>query len=272
MISQSDDASANALYGRVGGDSVVTWAASYFHVANLGSPPPRPGWWGGTRITAAGLVRFYAAVKRDARVGPWLFRAMRAITRFGSDGTYQWFGLPSAAPYTAAKQGWGMDYGDGSADFNSTGMVNGDRYAVAILMRGPRSSYGSAISTMLTTTARILVPGGRMPAPEAHNPIGHVDHAYGQSNAARIDGWALDPDDSANSINVAIFDGAAAVAFGRASFARPDVNRAVHVAGNHGWGWTLPARPGVHTYCVVFYNVRAGTGNWRACYAVTVAS
>ena len=199
MITQSDDASANALYGRVGGDGVVNWVASYFHIANLGSPPPRPGWWGGTRITASGLVHFYAAVKRDPRVGPWLFNAMHHAARNGSDGTYQWFGLPSATSGPAVKQGWGFDYGDGSADVNSTGLVNGDRYAVAILMRGPSRSYLAGISAMQTQAAKILMPGGNIPAPEAHNPVGHVDHAYGLANAARIDGWALDPDDSANS-------------------------------------------------------------------------
>ncbi|HEY2167071.1 MAG TPA: serine hydrolase [Jatrophihabitantaceae bacterium] len=165
MITQSDDASANALYGRVGGDGIVTWAASYFHIANLGSPPPRPGWWGGTRITASGLVHLYAAIKRDPSIGGWLFNAMSHATRYGSDGTFQLFGLPSASTGVAVKAGWGFDFGDGSADFNSTGLVNGDRYAVAILMRGPSASYGAAISAVLTRCAALLMPGGRIPAP-----------------------------------------------------------------------------------------------------------
>jgi hypothetical protein len=164
MITQSDDASANALYGLAGGDGVVNWAASHFRVANLGGPPLREGWWGGTRITASGLVRFYAAAKRDPVIGNWLFDAMHHTAAHGSDGFDQQFGIAAVAPGSAVKQGWGFDYGDGSASLNSTGLVGGDRYAVAILLRGERRSYPTTMQTTLTETARTLMPGGRIPS------------------------------------------------------------------------------------------------------------
>jgi hypothetical protein len=165
MITQSDDAIASAFYGSVGGDSLINWIKTHYKVPDLGSPPHRKGWWGNTHITARGLVKFYAKVKSDKLVGPWLLNAMHHATKYGSDGTYQFFGLPSATTGAAVKQGWGNDYDDWgrSADFNTTGFVNGDRYAVAILARGPISTYGSKIGAMLTRTARLLLPGGHFP-------------------------------------------------------------------------------------------------------------
>ena len=165
MITQSDDTIASSFYGSVGGDGLITWIKNHYHVSDLGSPPHRAGWWGNTHITAAGLVKFYAKVKKDKLVGPWLINAMHHATTHGSDGVYQFFGIPSATTGFAVKQGWGTDYDDWgkSADFNTTGFVNSDRYAVAILGRGPVSTYGSRIGAMLTQTAKRLLPGGHFP-------------------------------------------------------------------------------------------------------------
>lgn len=167
MITQSDDGIATSFYGSVGGDGLINWVKRRYHVHDLGSPPSSPGYWGNTHITPRGLVTYYARMKHDPRVAPWLITAMRHIRRYGSDGTYQYFGLPSATSGAAVKQGWGCDFasGCGTADFNTTGLVNHARYAVAILARGPLGTYGSAIGSMLTRTARILLPGGHFPAP-----------------------------------------------------------------------------------------------------------
>lgn len=166
MITQSDDGIASSLYGRVGGDGLINWVKGYFHVADLGYPPSRAGWWGNTHIRPSGLVRLYAKLKANRRVGPWLLNAMHHATQYGSDGTYQFFGLPSATGGAAVKQGWGADGDDWSrAVFNTTGFVNHDRYAVAILASGPGSTYGSQISDMLTQTAKRLLPHGVFPAP-----------------------------------------------------------------------------------------------------------
>ena len=167
MITQSDDGIATSFYGSVGGDGLIHWIKKRYHVWNLGSRPSSPGYWGNTHITPRGLVTYYARMKRDPRVGPWLLRAMHHARAYGSDGTYQFFGLPSATTGAAVKQGWGCDFAAGcdTADFNTTGFVNNDRYAVAILARGPLSTYGAAIGSMLTHTARILLPSGHFPDP-----------------------------------------------------------------------------------------------------------
>ena len=87
---------------------------------------------------------------------------MHAATEYGSDGTYQFFGLKQADPDAAIKQGWGQDDDDWSAssDFNSTGFVGSDRYAVAILVKGPSWQYNSGTPAMVTSVARLLMPGG----------------------------------------------------------------------------------------------------------------
>ncbi len=158
MITQSDDASADALYGRVGGDSVITLIEKEYGIANLGSPPTRPGCWGCTQINAHGMVELYNDLRHDSRVWPWLSNAMHHAAAYGSDGTFQYFGIPSAAPGAAIKQGWGEDDAAQLPEFNSTGFVNGDQDAVVILTQGP--GYGTPISSILTAEAQILMPGG----------------------------------------------------------------------------------------------------------------
>jgi hypothetical protein len=161
MITESDDDAADALYGLAGGDEVVDLVAAHYGIPDLGAPPSEAGWWGNTQLTAKGLVQFYAAAAGDPTVGPWLEAAMAHATQYGADGTYQFFGLPSATTGAAVKQGWGDDGDDSpNAVFASTGYVENGRFAVAIFTDGPPSSYGDAISAVLTAQARALLPGG----------------------------------------------------------------------------------------------------------------
>ncbi|MEO6701453.1 MAG: hypothetical protein ABI140_21320, partial [Jatrophihabitantaceae bacterium] len=170
MITQSDDASANALYGRAGGDGLITWVKQALNIPTLGSPPLRSGWWGGTQINAHGMAIFYNAIRARASVWAWIGNAMHHATQYGSDGTYQYFGIPSATSGAAIKQGWGGDNTAGQPAFNSTGLVNSDRYAVVILTQG--GSYGAPISGMVTTEARLLMPSGKI---TNDSPDGAVD-------------------------------------------------------------------------------------------------
>ena len=164
MITRSDDGAASALYGLAGGDEVVPWIAKHYGIPHLGSPPTRPGWWGNTHISAVGMARFYAKVKADPLVWPWLSKAMHRATEYASDGTYQFFGLKQADRHAAIKQGWGQDDDDWgqASDFNSTGYVNSDRYAVAILVKGPPWEYNSGTPAAVSRIAKALMPGGVM--------------------------------------------------------------------------------------------------------------
>ena len=166
MITESDDDDADALYGLAGGDDVINLISAHYGIADLGTPPSQPGWWGNTEINADAMVHLYAAIAKDPVVGPWLMNAMANTTEYGADGTYQWFGLASATTGADIKQGWGDDGDDSpNAVFNSTGYVDGGRYAVAILTDGPPSSYGSAISAMVTSEAKALMPAGSSTIP-----------------------------------------------------------------------------------------------------------
>jgi len=159
MITASDDDATDNLYGLVGGDSVITTIAAHYGITNLGSPPADTGQWGETKITADGLVHLYAQLKTDPAVWPWLSQAMANTTRDGTDGTDQFFGIPSASQDWAVKQGWMTGLGPGSV-YNTTGYVDDTRYAVVILSYGSVSEYGQYMSSTITQMARDVLPGG----------------------------------------------------------------------------------------------------------------
>jgi len=169
MIAASDDDDADALYGLVGGDSVITTIAAHYGIPNLGSPPADTGQWGETKITADGLVHVYAKLKADPQVWPWLSDAMSNATRRGTDGTDQFFGIPSAAADWAVKQGWMTGLGPGST-YDSTGYVDGNRYAVVILTYGSVAHYGQYMSNTITQMAKDTMPSGVIGAPTADCP------------------------------------------------------------------------------------------------------
>lgn len=255
MITQSDDADADALYGPAGGDALIEETAAHYGIRFLGSPPRSPGWWGSTQITAKGMVYLYAAIAQDPVVGPWLMNAMAHATEYGADGTYQFFGLPSAAPAAAVKQGWGDDGDDTpNAVFNSTGYVGGttaggatdDRYAVAILTDGPPDSYGNAISGVLTAQAQALMPGGRIDDPATHDPaLSHVT-VTAEGNTVTVHGSATDPDAGSGPVQVVLREGGTVIAAAPADAAH-HVSLAVHAAD------------GGHDYTLTALNVGEGT-------------
>jgi hypothetical protein len=265
MITQSDDASANALYGRTGGDSVVTWVKQALRLTSLGSPPPRPGWWGGTRITARGMTLFYNAVRHRADVWPWLGNAMHHATVYGSDGVFQFFGLPSATPAPAIKQGWGADNGAGQPAFNSTGYVNGNRYAVAILTQG--GVYGTPISNMLTVEARYLMPGGKI---NNNSPDGVIERLPVYGNAATVTGWSYDRNSSRSALKIVVTNNGKLAAYGNTNISRADINRTYAITGLHGFSLPVHLAHGPNKICVYATNIGLGSNSNLGCRAVTV--
>lgn len=174
MITQSDDAAADTLWGEVDGAGLISWAEARYHLTDLGSAPIKPGWWGNTKLTATGLVQFYAAVKADPVVGPWLFQTMAAMAGTAADGTDQDFGLAAqlvATPGQAAyKQGWGGD--DDAFDseqLNSTGLLAG-RYAVAVFVQHiPYESMADLLPALDAVSAAVA-PAGRVAVSPAAEP------------------------------------------------------------------------------------------------------
>jgi hypothetical protein len=247
MITQSDD-DADALYGLAGGDDVINLVAARYDIPFLGTPPELSGWWGNTEITAKGMVYLYAAIARDPTVGPWLMNAMAHATEYGADGTYQYFGIPSATTAAAIKQGWGDD-GDDSPDavFNSTGYVDDDHYAVAILTDGSPSTYGSVISSVVTAQARALLPSGQIDDPAAHDPVLSSVTITASGSTVHLTGTAVDPDSPSAALPVRISEGDATLA------------TAATEPATHRFDVDLVAPDGPHSYTVTVGNV--GEGN-----------
>jgi hypothetical protein len=163
MITQSDNAAADTLYARVGRDRLLPALAAHYDLPGLGTPPTEPGLWGTTQITARGLARFYGAVRQDPRVWPWLGRAMHHYASYSSAGEPNAWGVAAAAPGAAIKNGW-LLYRS-RAVINSTGVVNHDRYAVAILSEGASGRYYSAGEAVVSRQATLLIPEGRLVPP-----------------------------------------------------------------------------------------------------------
>ncbi|MGC9602378.1 MAG: hypothetical protein ABSE76_01380 [Minisyncoccia bacterium] len=91
-----------------------------------------------------------------------------------------------------------------------------------------------------SNTAQVTVS---VVAPNNIPPIGFFDSV---SSAGVLSGWSLDPNASSTSVNVAIYaDGpkgvGTLVATIPANTSRPDVDSVMHVTGNHGFVYQLPA-------------------------------
>ena len=164
MITQSDNDAAWALYPSVGKDALLPWMERHYGI-EIGAPPTMPGIWGSTQISARGIVTFYAAVRHDKAVWPWLSSAMHDYAPRSSSGEPNLFGIAVPAPDAAVKNGWDTNRdvkAPSNAIVNSTGFVQGDRYAVAILSEGAGSLYYSGGERIVTDEATILLPHGRV--------------------------------------------------------------------------------------------------------------
>jgi hypothetical protein len=161
MITQSNDADADALWGQVGGPSVIDWAAQRYNITDLGQASTTWGWWGNTKFTARGLTQLYAGIKADPEVGPWLLNAMKRMNATAADGTDQEFGLAAQTPAGAFKQGWGDDNdATDCEELNSTGLLDDDRYAVAILTQHVPAESMAALRPDIDEVAAAVAPAG----------------------------------------------------------------------------------------------------------------
>jgi hypothetical protein len=161
MIAASDDDAANDLYPVAGGEELVGWISARYHVSGL-SVTTDPGAWGLTGVTARAMVAFYAAVATDAKVGPWLLDAMGGAAQQGSDGFNQNYGFMPVARTWRVKQGW-LCCVDGMMWMHSTGYVDRDRFAIALLTEGDEDAYDAYARDTVTLMARALLPQGTLP-------------------------------------------------------------------------------------------------------------
>ncbi|MBO9555490.1 N-acetylmuramoyl-L-alanine amidase [Cellulomonas sp.] len=100
-------------------------------------------------------------------------------------------------------------------------------------------------------------------------PIGVVDSVVASGGQVTVRGWAFDPDTSA-SISVHVFvDGGWRTAT-TAATPRPDVSAVYRIAGDHGYGVTLPVAAGSHRVCAYAIDSAGGYNPEIGCRMVTV--
>lgn len=173
MITRSDNDAAWALYPKVGRDHLLPWLERHYR-DRFGATPAMAGIWGSTRLTAAGLVRFYGDVRADHSVWRWLSRAMHAYKKTSSAGEPNAFGIAAIAPHSAVKNGWDTNRDPAhptNAIINTTGFVAHDRYAVAILTEGPGRLYYARGERIVTRAAARILPALFSRTLRPHSPI-----------------------------------------------------------------------------------------------------
>jgi N-acetylmuramoyl-L-alanine amidase len=192
MITASDNQAAWDLYPRVGRDRLLPWIESHYHLSGIGAPPTMHGIWGSTQITARGMVRFYNAVHDDSAVWPWLLKAMHAYKKVSSSGEPNAFGLASAAPRSAVKNGWDTNRDvkhPSNAIINSTGIALNDHWAVAILSEGPHRLYYAPGERIVSGEAlRVIrgITGGPIPPVPAPERTVVLDPGHNGGNSTHL--------------------------------------------------------------------------------------
>lgn len=93
-------------------------------------------------------------------------------------------------------------------------------------------------------------------------PKGSVDAVSSSYGQVTVSGWALDPDASAQSLEVHVYVDGRSVVASKADLSRPDVADAYPGAGSaHGYSVTFPYALGNHQVCVYALNIGAGRVN-----------
>jgi hypothetical protein len=152
------------------------------------------------------------------------------------------------------------DDGDDSPDavFNSTGYVDGDRYAVAILTDGSPETYGQPISSVVTEQAQALMPGGRLDARAGHDPVLSSVAVTASGSTVYLTGSAVDPDARSAAVPIRVSeDGRTVVG-------------ATTTAATHEFDVDFAAPDGTHTYTVTVGNVGEGAAVSRVTAPVSV--
>jgi hypothetical protein len=272
MIEYSDDDAYAALAPKVGGLNVITRVARHYHLGRLGTPPPRSKrWcWGNTQVSALGLVRFYARIERDPRVGPWLLNTMHHYQRIAAGGDDQTFGWPAADPDAAVKQGWGgCSSNTNGSEVNSTGTVDHDRFTVAILSNSNAFSKSTWLAKQGAVVSR-MAKDIYATLQQLHNPILRLDGMHATGNTVRVSGWTYDSDVPVRQSRIAVTEAERRLASALTTVTRSAINRKYHLSGRHGFLMKLVVRNGWHTLCVRTPNIGEGAHEARTCRTLHV--
>ncbi|HSD25142.1 MAG TPA: serine hydrolase [Solirubrobacterales bacterium] len=154
MVTYSDNRAADAIYERVGDEGLEEVAER----AGMRSFEPVPGYWGGDRITAADMARFFYRLEANLP-GPHRPYAMALLSRITPVESW---GIPQAVGH-----GWSLWFKGGwrpPGEKENSGPVThqaallehrrGERVALAVLTNQPPG--GSSFATIEGIAARLL--------------------------------------------------------------------------------------------------------------------
>ena len=89
-------------------------------------------------------------------------------------------------------------------------------------------------------------------------PTGALEAATARNLVVDLSGWAVDKDAPTTVQPVEVYQTAPALKLlttARTTVARPDVNKAHHLTGTHGWKAAIISTPGAHTFCAYADNL-----------------
>lgn len=103
-------------------------------------------------------------------------------------------------------------------------------------------------------------------------PKGSFDEVSAANGSVTIRGWSFDPDSPSVSNQVAVYRNGVGLAQYSANVARPDVDSAFSISGNHGFQFALAAEPsGSNTYCIYAIDIPGTVPNpLLGCRTITV--
>lgn len=127
---------------------------------------------------------------------------------------------------------------------------------------------GPAAGAWYSAYARALVANAALGTPSAPRSV--LDTATVAAAGIAVRGWALDADQPAAALDVAISVDGTVVRTFTADRSRTDVARATGAGPAHGFDGVVPAGSGKHTVCAVARNVGPGADTTSACRTVSV--
>jgi Beta-lactamase enzyme family len=156
MITYSDNRAADAVYAQVGDEGLEEVASR----AGMGDFEPTPGFWGGDRITAADMARFFYRLEANLP-GPHRAYAKGLLARVAP--VERW-GIPQAVGHGWAawfKGGWrpaGQEDTSGAVTHQAALLVHrgGERLGLAVLSDEPPGDAGG-FAAIEGVTERLLV-------------------------------------------------------------------------------------------------------------------
>lgn len=260
---------------------------------------PNQGWTATIRLTGGGSHRV-CAYGINVGAGGNALLGCTSVSTPAPIGSLD--AVANSAPGVLTVDGWSMDPQDPTAAVAThlyvtapdgslagtavTADVSRTDVAAVYPAAGDRHGFAARLGVTQTGTVQVCAYAISV-APPALNPVlgcrqvtvqnafGTLDAVTSTTGAIRLTGWAINPNDIAEDVEIHVYDTVGGVTVGTpgnvAGADRPDVAAAFGQGADHGFGIDLPAAPGDHQVCAFAITTGGGVGNTLlGCRAVTV--